>query len=35
MERVGGGCQWGREEEREGAAAKGVERVGVAATIGE
>jgi hypothetical protein len=35
MERVGGSCQWGREEEREGAVAKGVERVGVTATIGE
>jgi hypothetical protein len=35
MERVGGSCQWGREEEREGAVAKGVERVGATATIGE
>jgi hypothetical protein len=34
MERVEGGCKWGGEK-REGAAAKGVERVGAAATIGE
>ena len=35
MERVEGGCPRGGEKEgREGAAAKGVERVGAAATIG-
>jgi hypothetical protein len=35
VERVEGSCKWGGEEEREGATAKGVERVGAAATIGE
>jgi hypothetical protein len=34
VERVEGGCPRGGEREREGEAAKGVERVGAAATIG-
>jgi hypothetical protein len=28
VDRVEGGCKWGGEEKREGATAKGVERVG-------
>jgi hypothetical protein len=35
MERVGGGCQWGGEQEREGAAATQLGRGRGAARVGE
>jgi hypothetical protein len=35
MERVGGGCQWGREEEREGGGGQRGGKGGGAATIRE